>query len=65
MVVSLAPTARSLCERAECGHPLGGNGKTSGHFNHAGRIEGIILCSLTFLAVNLVFALMYTGLWAV
>lgn len=31
----------------------------------AGRIEGIILTSLTFLAVNLVFALMYTGLWAV
>ncbi len=31
----------------------------------AGRIEGIVLCSLTFLAVNLVFALMYTGLWEV
>ena len=26
-------------------------------------IRGIILCSLTFLCVNLVFALMYTGLW--
>ncbi len=26
-------------------------------------IKGIILCSLTFLAVNLVFALLYTGLW--
>lgn len=26
-------------------------------------VQGIILCSLTFLAVNLVFALMYTGLW--
>lgn len=26
-------------------------------------VRGVILCSLTFLAVNLVFALMYTGLW--
>lgn len=26
-------------------------------------VKGVILCSLTFLAVNLVFALMYTGLW--
>lgn len=25
--------------------------------------KGIVLCSLTFLAVNLVFVLMYTGLW--
>jgi 4-hydroxybenzoate polyprenyltransferase len=27
------------------------------------RVWGIVLCSLTFFAVNLVFALMYTGLW--
>ncbi len=27
------------------------------------RVQGIILCSLTFLAVNCIFALMYTGLW--
>lgn len=26
-------------------------------------VKGVVLCSLTFLAVNLVFALMYTGLW--
>lgn len=26
-------------------------------------VKGILLCSFTFLAVNLVFALMYTGLW--
>lgn len=26
-------------------------------------VKGIILCSFTFLAVNAVFALMYTGLW--
>lgn len=26
-------------------------------------VQGIILCSLTFLCVNLVFALMHTGLW--
>lgn len=26
-------------------------------------VKGVILCSLTFLAVNLVFALMYTGMW--
>lgn len=29
------------------------------------RIAGIVLTSLTFLAVNMVFALMYTGLWVV
>jgi chlorophyll synthase len=28
-------------------------------------VQGVILCSLTFLAVNLVFALMYTGLWRI
>lgn len=28
-------------------------------------VKGIVLCSLTFLCVNLVFALMYTGLWRV
>lgn len=27
------------------------------------RVKGIVVCSLTFLAVNLVFALMYTQLW--
>lgn len=27
-------------------------------------VQGILLCSLTFLAVNLVFALIYTGLWS-
>jgi 4-hydroxybenzoate polyprenyltransferase len=27
------------------------------------RVKGIFVCSATFLAVNLVFALMYTGLW--
>lgn len=26
-------------------------------------VKGVILCSLTFLAVNLVFMLMYTGMW--
>jgi len=26
-------------------------------------VKGVILCSLTFLCVNLVFALIYTGLW--
>ena len=26
-------------------------------------VKGIVLCSLTFLCVNMVFALMYTGLW--
>ncbi len=29
----------------------------------AERVRGVILCSLTFLAVNLVFALLYTGIW--
>lgn len=29
----------------------------------AARIQGIILTSLTFLCVNVVFALMYTGVW--
>jgi chlorophyll synthase len=29
----------------------------------AGRVRGIVVTSLTFLAVNLAFALMYTGLW--
>jgi len=27
------------------------------------RVRGIVLCSLTFLAVNALFALLYTGLW--
>jgi 4-hydroxybenzoate polyprenyltransferase len=27
-------------------------------------VQGILLCSLTFLGVNLVFALLYTGLWS-
>lgn len=27
------------------------------------RVKGMMLCALTFLAVNLVFALMYTGMW--
>jgi chlorophyll synthase len=27
------------------------------------RVRGMMLCALTFLAVNAVFALMYTGLW--
>ena len=30
----------------------------------AALVQGILLCSLTFLAVNLVFALLYTGLWS-
>lgn len=34
---------------------------------HSGpeMVKGVILSSLTFLCVNMVFALMYTGLWAV
>lgn len=29
------------------------------------RVKGIILCSLTFLVVNALFALVYTGLWRI